>query len=297
MVGVVVLVIAISWGFWRAVRAAIGPEFLLYFLLTLIGIGVLPLLVYRGYALQRAVYNLERDGIQLRWGLREEDIPMSSVLWVRHSSQFQKSLPRPWIRWPGAVLGVRRLSDGKRVEYFAARTSQLIAIATSDRIYAISPEEPDAFLRVFQRFMELGSLTPLSARSIYPSFLLARIWRVLTARYLLLSGLVLNLLLLVWVSLIIPTRLQIVLGFTLDRQPVPAVQLLLLPLLSGFFFMVDLLLGLFFFRRGDNQSQAIHQGREAMLVSGQLLAYLLWGSGVLAATLFLLAVFYIQNTS
>lgn len=289
----VILVITSVWSFWRAVNVIIGPLFLLYILVALLGVGLVPLLVYRSYALYKAAYTLERDGILLRWGLRLEDIPMSSVLWVLHSSQLEVPLPRPWVRWPGSVLGVRRLPDGNRVEYLAARAKQLIFIATTERIFAISPEQPDAFLKAFQRFMELGSLTPLKARSIYPGFLLARVWRTPTARYLLLGGLVFNLLLLAWVSFVIPSRSFITLGFALEGEPVPAVRLLLLPLLSGFFFLLDLSLGLFLFRRGEDPSPTPSQGREFMLVSGQLLAYLLWVSAVLTALLFLLAVFFI----
>ena len=296
LVGILVLVIASSWGFWQAFNAEIGPAFLSYLLLALLGVGVVPLLVYRAYALYRAVYSLERDGVLLRWGLRTEDIPISSVLWVLHTSQLERPLPRPWVRWPGSVIGVRRLPDGNRVEYLAASYKQLIFIATKERIYAISPKEPDAFLRAFQRLMELGSLTPLTPRSIYPGFLLARIWRTLAARYILLSGLALNLLLLAWVSLVIPSRSQIILGFTLDREPVPAVTLLLLPMLSGFFFLLDLSLGLYLFRRGDNPSQVSLQGREIMMIPGQFLAYILWVSAVLTAALFLLAVFFILQT-
>jgi hypothetical protein len=288
-----ILVITSLWSFWRAVNLIIGPLFLLYILLALLGIAFVPLLVYRSYALYRASYTLERDGILLRWGLRLEDIPMSSVLWVLHSSQLEVPLPRPWVRWPGSVLGVRRLPDGNRVEYLAARAKQLIFIATTERVFAISPEEPDAFLKAFQRFMELGSLTPLTARTIYPGFLLARVWRTNTARYLLLGGLLLNLLLLAWVSFVVPSRSQITLGFALDGGPVPAGRLLLLPLLSGFFFLLDVSLGLFLFRQGDNPSPAPSQGRGFMLVSGQLLAYMLWVSAVLTALLFLLALFFI----
>lgn len=287
------LVIIIIWGFWQAFNVTIGPLFVIYILLALLGVGLVPLLVYRSYALYRASYALERDGMLLRWGLRLEDIPMSSVLWVYHASQLEKPLPRPLVRWPGSVIGVRRLPEGNRVEYLAASTKQLIYIATSERIFGISPEEPDEFLTTFQRYMELGSLTPLTARSMFPGFLLARVWRTRTARYLLLGGLSLNLLLLTWVSFVVPSRSQITLGFALEGDPVPTARLLLLPLLSGFFFLFDIFLGLFLFRRGDIPAAGPSGGRGFLLISGKLMAYLLWVSAIITAFLFLLAVFFI----
>lgn len=288
-----ILVVTSVWSFWQAVNTTIGPLFMVYILLAILGVGLVPLLVYRSYALYRAGYALERDGILLRWGLRLEDIPMTSVLWVYHTSQLESPLPRPWIRWPGSVIGVRRLPDGNRVEYLASTARQLIYIATPERIFAISPEQTDEFLKTFQRFMEMGSLTPLTARSLYPGFLLARVWRTRTARYLLLGGLLLNLLLLAWVSFVVPSRPQITLGFALEGDPVPAARLLLLPILSGFFFLLDIFFGLFLFRRGDSPSQDPSGNRGLLLVPGEFLAYLLWSSAILTALLFMLAVFFI----
>ena len=83
------LVIISVWSFWQAVNITIGPLFVLYILLALLWGGLVPLFVYRSYALYRAAYAIERDGILLRWVLRLEDIPMNSVLWVHHASQLE----------------------------------------------------------------------------------------------------------------------------------------------------------------------------------------------------------------
>ncbi len=125
----------------------------------------------------------------------------------------------------------------------------------------------------------MGSLSPLAARSVYPTFLLARVWSSKPARVMLLSCLALSLVLLVWVSLSIQGRGQIHLGFQPDGSPgdlVPAVRLLLLPILNSFFFLVALLLGMLFFRREDSRP----------------MAYILWLASVLTNLLFLLAVYF-----
>ena len=93
-----------------------------------------------------------------------------------------------------------------------------------------------------------------------------------------------------------PGYTEISLGFDPGgglREPVPAVQLLLLPLLNAFFFLTDLILGLFFYRRGDQQIPTVALPQGKIIPSGQLLAYLLWSSGTVTAFLFLVALVFL----
>ncbi len=326
---ILVLLIAGAWGIWQAAQAVIGPALTLYLLVTIITLGLVPFLAYRLLGLRRAVYLLERDGISLRWGLRVEEIPMDDVYWIQHSEQLERPLPAPFFRLPGIVLGARQMSGGGTVEYFATRSRNLVVIATKPRTFALSPEEPEDFIITVQRLMELGSLAPIPARSLYPTFLLARVWRTPAARYLILAGMVLNIILFAWISIQAPAHSQITLGFATVGEPVPSVRLLLLPVISGLFFSVDLFLGLYFFRREDGQSMfapasitetpssevsgtppdpltetidsagaetPLSQApprRPGVRVPDQVLAYLLWGSGVLTAALFMIATIYI----
>jgi hypothetical protein len=190
------------------------------------------------------------------------------------------------------VLGTRRLHDGGQIEFMASSSDRLVFIATPRGMYAISPADPANFRRIYQRYAEMGSLTPMPPRSVYPTFLVNRVWNELPARYLLLAGLALSLILLVWVSLMAPGHTQISLGFNPDgtlREPVPAVQLLLLPLLNGFFYLTDLALGFFFYRRGDQQTPTVALPQGRVIPAGQALAYLLWSSGAVTPLLFLVA--------
>ena len=271
-------------GLWQVAQAPIGPGFLFYLIPILLGLIFIPLIAYRTYALWRASYLLERDGIYLRWGLREEIIPMDAVIWVRRSDELEIALPRPWLRWPGAVLGLRRLPDGRRVEYIAARGRQLILIATEENVYAISPAKDEEFMLAYQRFAELGSLTPLAPYSSYPANLLRQVWAAPAARYLLVAGLLVAFLLFILVSLNVPASQTISLGFNPDgtpSDPVASVFLLLLPLLNGIFFLINLLGGLYLFRYPERQ----------------ILAYLLWGSGLFTGLLFIVAVILILRAS
>ena len=133
--GIIVLLLFIigAFGLWQASLALSGPTFLVFLLISLLAIAFIPTIIYRMYALQRARYTLARDGISIYWGLRREDIPINMVNWVGSVEQYGKSLHKPFIRIPGAVLGVKSQADGKPVEFVAARDSNLVLIATPNR--------------------------------------------------------------------------------------------------------------------------------------------------------------------
>jgi hypothetical protein len=289
---IVLLVLSGLWGLWQAAEAEVGPAFLMVLAPAFFAAASVPLLGYRLYSLYVGSYGLERNGIYLHWGLRTEVIPMDKVLWVSRESQLDGRLPRPWLRWPGALVGVRRLADGTTLEYMASDVRRLIIIATPQRWFAISPASPVEFLNTYQRISELGSLSPLPPHSTYPTFIVSRLWADPLARNLLLSGLLINLVMLIWVSLAVPLQNTVFLRFTPTKgpgEPVPPVRLLLLPVLSGLFFAVDLIVGLFFYRRTVDHPDYRH--------AEQSLSYLLWGSGALAAALFLGAAGLILNAS
>jgi Bacterial PH domain len=270
-------------GLWQASQAVLGPSFVFSLLPLLIAFVGLPLLAYRVYALQTAYYAVQREGVRLRWGLRQEEIPISAILWVRPGEALKERLLFPWLRWPGALLGARPAPGLGNVEFMASGTRGLVCIGTVERIFAISPRDPAIFIQQFHRLTELGSLSPIPARTVYPGLLLRNVWASRPARLLLIAGFLLSLGLLVWSSLAIPSRVEVHMGFEPDGSPgdlVPVVQLLLLPVLNSVFFVTDLFLGLFFFRRESSQS----------------LAYLAWGMGAVLPLLFATGLFFILNT-
>ena len=260
----------------------IGSYFVLLLLISLLLFAPLPLLIYRAYALVRASYRLERDGLRLRWGLRAEDIPLPDIEWVRRASDLAVDLPLPRLSSTGAILGTVNVPDLGPVEYLASSRQTLVLIATPRKVYAISPEDPEGFISDFQRSLELGSLAPISSVSVLPAAYLSQVLANRVARALIVSGAILTLLLFVGVSLIIPSRTSISLGFYPSGAAlpgVPAEQLILLPILGIFIYLIDLSVGLFFFRR-EKES---------------LIAFLVWGSAVVSMVLLILAVFFILS--
>lgn len=277
---ILTLSVLIVWMFGQTTRVDIGPLFLLFLLGALLLAMPLPLLVFRMIALNRASYVLGREGLCLQWGLRAEDIPITQVEWVRPVETLDQYLDLPRIRWPGSILGEQHSDDAVVVEFLASDSRSLIMVATSKRIFVISPANSKHFLQVFQEQVELGSLKPLAPRSVRANFLLAEIWESPIARVLITLSLMLNLGLLIWVAIAVPLRETVAMGFAPDGSlllPVSAAQLFLLPAINVFFFLGNFVLALFFYRQ--NKDNAI--------------PFLLWGSSVVTALLFLGGVYII----
>ena len=283
--GVIIIVLAALsvWAFWNLTRAPVGPTIVLYLLIILVTLPPLPFFSYRAFALLRADYILDRDSLACYWGLRVEDIPLTDIEWIRPASDLTSPLRPPTFSLPGGLLGLTRHPDLGMVEFIAAGTKDLLVVATAKRMYAISPENAGAFLATFRRATELGSLLPAESISQYPSFLLARAWENLAARFLWISGLLLNLGLVAWVTFLIPSVSRVALGFDATGAPlesVPSVRLILLPLLSALLFVTGLITGLFMYRN-DKQRP---------------LAVIVWASSALTSLLFLLAALFIVTT-
>lgn len=280
---IALLAAAAIFGFMNLSVSQVGPQFVLYLLIGVLAFAPIPWLGYRAYALLRADYYIDRDSLAMLWGLRVEDIPLTDIEWVRPASDLTHPLLLPRFRLPGAILGTRRHPDLGLVEFIASSSRNMILIATSKRIFAISPRNPAGLVQTFARATEMGSLIPTEAKSVYPSFIITQAWDRPIARFLWMSGILLNLGLIIWVGILIPSLSQIPFGFDPSGVPIEMVsssQLILLPLVSGLMFIIGIAAGLYFYRWERQRP----------------LAFIIWVSSTLCALLFLLAVLFLIST-
>lgn len=278
----VLVAILVGLGF-LIYRQPIGLVFTIYVVIGVLALIAVPILAYRLYALGRANYILDREKLTLSWGLRVEQIPISEIEWVRPLAALVGPFPLPFFHLPGSVLGFRRHPDLGQVEFLASDSKSLLIVATSDKVFAISPRDPVLFLQDVQRAIEMGSLSPAVAHSVYPSFVVAQAWDSWLARFLWLAGLFLNVGLLAWVSLMAPSLGNVSLGFLpsgLPRAPAPGLDLVLLPIVSIIFFFVGWMTGLVIYRRPGHRTMAV----------------VIWAGGVVSSFLFLIAVLFIVTT-
>jgi len=267
-------------GLWASIQSRNSFQFLLIFLPSLLTISAVPILIYYAYALKSANYLIERDGVRLQWGLRREDIPISEILWVHPVDGLETRPPLPFLRWPGAVLGARRLHSGGEVEYLAATTRNLLVIARLDQAFIISPTDLAGFIHAYQRFTEMGSFIPFEPVSIQPVSFLNQVWRNLPARVLVILGALSCIALFIYAGLGISTSSQIylrVLSIGAPGEPVPAIRLLLLPLLNTLIFLADLFIGLYFYLDPKTKH----------------LSFLVWGSGLVTSLIFMGGIYFI----
>jgi len=283
-IAMIAVLAAVSvFGFVNLPRSQVGPLFVSYLLMALLAFAPIPFFAYRAYALLRADYYIDRDSLAMLWGLRIEDIPLTDIEWVRPASDLTNPLLLPRFRMPGAVLGTRRHPDLGLVEFIASSRRNLILIATSKRIFAISPQNAAGLVQTFARATEMGSLMPTEAKSVYPSFLITEAWESPIARFLWMSGILLNLGLIVWVGILIPSLSQIPFGFNPFGAPsetAASTQLILLPLVSSLMFVIGITAGLYFYRWERQRP----------------LAFIVWVSSTLSAFLFLMAVLFLVTT-
>jgi hypothetical protein len=219
----------------------------------------------------------------MMWGLRVEDIPLTDIEWVRPASDLTRPLVLPRFRVPGSILGTRRHPDLGLVEFIASSSKNLILIATAKRVFAISPKDAAALVRTFARATELGSLMPAEPKSVYPSFIVTQAWESPIARFLWMSGFLLNLGLVIWVGILIPSLSQVPFGFDAFGAPQyveSPVRLILLPLVSASLFTAGLTAGLYFYRWEKTQP----------------LSFIIWISSTICALFFLVAVLFLVTT-
>jgi hypothetical protein len=283
--GMVILVLGIiaSIGFINLTRADVGPIFLTSLLVALVSFAPIPFFAYRAYSLWHADYHLDRDSLAIKWGLRVEDIPLTDIEFIRSINDLTTPLSMPSLPIPGGLLGMSRHPDLGTVEFLAADSKKLLLVATAKRVFVISPDNPVKLTQTFARAIELGSLTPVESKSVYPSFVFTQAWESGLARYLWLTTLFLNLGLFIWASLIIPSTPLVALGpqfLGKALETVPSSQLIIFPVASLLLSMASWISGLYFYRWEKER----------------VLAFIVWGSSMLMSLLFLLAVLFVITT-
>jgi len=252
-------------------------------LVALVSFAPIPFFAYRLYSLWRADYHIDRDSLAISWGLRVEDILVPNIQCMGSADDLVTPLALPSLPFPGGLLGIRRHPELGVVEFLASDAKKLLLIATAKRVFVISPENPSGLSQTFARATEMGSLQPVEAKSVYPSFVVTQAWESGIARYLWLTALFLNIGLFIWASLIIPSTPLVAIGQqfaggTLDT--VPSSQLIIFPVASLLLAVLGWIAGLYFYR----------WERE------RVLAFIIWGSSTLTSLLFLLAVLFIITT-
>lgn len=274
-----ILMGAILLGVLQLATATFSAWIILWVSLPVVAVPLALLVSYRLYGLLTARYRLDRDGFYLTWGLNFEQIPLAAVQTLQPGSDVASNLrPGRGFWWPGCLVGHRLVEGVGEIEFFATSTAKgMVVVRLEERALAISPPDPDGFHQSFVAAMRMGSLEPIPERSQRPDFTSARLWNDLPARVLIIAGLLIPLLLLGYLAIRAPSLPpQVPFGFDLTGAAdtlAPPGRLLLLPMIGGLCWLVDLVAGVWLYRREEDRILAYVMWTTAVLVGG-----LLWGA-------------------
>ena len=258
----------------------VGWRLVFYLLGAVTLIALIPFVAYRGYALLHATYTIERDGLRVRWGLRSEDLPLPEVTWVRPASDLNIPLKLPMFSFPGAILGYTDHPELGKVEFIASSSPDLVIVSSINKTLVLSPEEPEEFSNRFQRAIEMGSLSPIGPYTAKPAAYLSQVIESRSARGLIFLSVGLALVLLAVTSLLVPLRDAIFFGYDANTLPVdlvPSSRLLLLPVIGILFVFINLIAGLYFYRKPETRTSS----------------FFIWAAGSVTIILMMMAVLLI----
>ncbi len=271
----------IGWSIFQLSKGELSILLALWVVLPLVSLPLLILVVYRLYGLLSARYIIDRDGLKVRWGLAYDDIPVDQLIRVDRAIEMGlNELPGPGFWWPGIVVGKKSMEGLGLMEYFASRgPSGMVVVQSVDRYLAISPPDVEGFLQAVTEALRMGALETHEAILIRPNFALARLWSDRVALMLVILGALFPIALFGYLLVIIgEITSEVAFGFdatgAVDTFAPPG-RLLLLPMISGASWLLNLSFGLWMYRTKTNRPLAYTLWVGAILISG-----LLWGAAL-----------------
>jgi hypothetical protein len=250
-------------------------------LVVLLSVPLLILLIYQTLSCLTLRYRLDRNGVLVRWFGSEQVIPIRDIERILPGSQLGDTIVRRrGLRWPGHERGTGQVPGIGRTCFLATRPlpAQLVLV-TPGTAFAISPHDPEEFVRAFEARRELGPNRLLEQEVHHASWFGWRIWSDQTTWALLGAAMVINLGLFGYLCARFPNLdLQLPLHFDslgqVDRIGTRT-ELFALPIIGLIILGTNLILGLALYRRERAGS------------------YLLWGTAAAVQALFWLATFSI----
>ena len=282
--GFAILLVLLGAGVFGLIMLAtdsISVWMVLWVLLPLLSFPLSMVVGYRLYGLLVARYYLDRDGFFLQWGSAIEQIPIEAIKGVDTAEALGAELKtRGVLTWPGLVLGECEDEKVGRVEFFASTSAdRLVVIQTIAHSFAISPQDQEGFLSAFISALRMGPLETIPAISKRPQFVQMVLEVNHAVRLLVVVGALLPMLLLGYLGIhVVSLPPAVPFGFGpegfIDTFAQPG-RLLLLPMIGGLCWLIDLMGGFWLYRSEENRPLAYMLWAMPILVGG-----LLWGAAM-----------------
>jgi hypothetical protein len=248
---------------------------------VLVSVPLLLVLAHQTLSCLTLRYYLDRNGVIVRWAGTELAVPIRDIQRIlsgRHLGDIV--VRRRGLRWPGHERGEGLVPGVGRTRFLATQpVHDQLFLVTPGRAFAISPKDPDGFLKAFGVRRELGPNRLLDRGAHHIPWLSWRIWTDQTAWVLIGAAVIINLGLFGYLCVRFPSLdLQLPLHFNdlgmVDRIGTK-MELFTLPIIGLIVLGGNLVLGLGLYLRERAGS------------------YLLWGAAAAVQALFWLAAFSI----
>jgi hypothetical protein len=233
-------------------------------------------LSYRVAAAFTLSYGIDRNGLYINWLGNRAVIPLNQITSVDFGIQSTKV---PWhpLQGVGYYWGQSQLDTERTLHMFATKpATRSLVIYTYDAAYVISPADQDSFVQELEQRRKLGATQPLIPVVEASRIFLYAFWNDQIVRRLLITAILINLAImavLAWrypgLEELIPMRFNAV-GQV--AEPRPRHQVLFLPLASFAITLLNIVVGLIFYRQQ------------------QIGARLLQGASIIAQILFSIAI-------
>ncbi len=166
----VTLVLDVFW-VWQVTNWPITFITFIQSLLVLLSLPWLGLLGYWLYGLFTLKYHLDRNRLFIRWGPTWQVIPLPDIERVEVGPQLTSRLRYRGAWWPGYWAGLGEVADvGLTLFYATAPAARQVLLVTPALAYAISPPDPEAFIREFRLRRRMGPTQWVEQSSHRPTF-------------------------------------------------------------------------------------------------------------------------------
>jgi hypothetical protein len=223
---------------------------------ALIGMALLlaaGIFAYRVAAALTLAYGVDRNGFYIFWLGNRAVVPLAQIESIE-SGVLVPDDAGSLARSIGYYHGSVRLPDGRTVQRFTTvPLAQALILHTSGESFAISPENPEAFVQELEQRRRIGVIQQLSTGVEVGRMFFYAFWEDQVVRVALLCAVGLSLLLMGWLAAIYP-GLPAMIDLRADAAGVatalrPRHQMLFLPLAAVAILLINTGFGLSLYRR------------------------------------------------
>jgi hypothetical protein len=151
---------------WLYRRSVDWLKFLLVLLVVVSGVLVVHL-VLRTWAAFSLEYWVDRNAVTVRWANTRQLIPLHDVQRVIQGG-VESLGGSGWLQWPAPYVGSHSRALGLlNITTLATRPlHECLLLDTGYAVFALSPQDGEAFLGAVQRRYRLGPVTPIQASKV-----------------------------------------------------------------------------------------------------------------------------------